>query len=209
MNSFDLRKSLQTMICFALLMASAQTYGSDWTRLKSSEKFGKICTTAHPCQVEAHGKVYNIEFTVATEDDFKVIDGVEVWRRVSTGIHQESSRQSFEIKGMNQIAGKEYFEIYQIDGLMPGRTGDFAIHTTNSPKSGPVYIYFLYDEVTQKFVQSKGPYPKLQFDSKSQQLVTDTTDNVYEVGRNLQISNFYPVKKLASPARFNSAVAEH
>lgn len=176
---------MQTILNLIILFTFAiPTFAAEskWEPITSEKR--PTCDEESPCRISAGSTAFEIRFI--TKPDGKV----HYFKAIELKNLKNQEVQKIELSQVNGIEQDEFFKIYKVQ-IRPGtKNPDLALWAYNSANAGPTYYYLFFDPKTEKFVASTGTLPKVKYDAKKKNYVTDIQGLRYTLNGN----DFVPVK---------------
>lgn len=176
---------LISLVCSAVLAASAVVEGARWEVLAGKPGGPPACEDGNPCRINQHGNALELRLDPSVKSSGKTLTKLEIKNL------KDRSVELYSLDEINEIDPAKSFEIYAIRDLRPGVGGvvDLAVYAYSSAKEGPMFYYFLYNSSTGKFVMAPGTFPKLKWDGASKRYLSDLRHVPYELDKSLHFKN--------------------
>lgn len=169
--------SFYALIGLLLFGHTSLTWSAEW------QDIGKNgCEQSGHCRVVEANATFEITLQVTDAGGMKTAKGIE-FKNLADG-----SVKTFVLDEMNDIDSKEVYEVKKFKARPDSKDLDIAVHAFNSAREGKVYVYFVYDASKKAFVQSEGTFPKLVYDDKAKQYLSEIQGHSYILGADLKFT---------------------
>lgn len=163
-----------------LLTLSFSLWASElrWQPVTSEKQ--KECTEESYCRVLEGKTSFEILLSPAAKGGRLVLNEIAI-KSLATG-----EILNYPVQEMNSLELNEYFKLYKVQLRAKG-PWDLALAAYSSAREGPVFHYFVFDEKTQKFIQSDATAPRLIRDKKPGIFKSEIQGTEYVLGKDLKI----------------------
>ncbi len=167
----------------------------------------KTTTCAKPtyCRInEPNDQIFLVWFDVSTETEAE--ETLREVKKINFKNSQTGAIQSFNLDDVARVAPNEPFRFYRLNLRKNGPT-DLALFSFPSSKDGDLFIYFVFNPKTKKFVLTRDQVPLLRRTSNEKRFVGEENQNyIYDLDANLELklnvsATQEATKKAESPSK--------